>query len=261
MDATLIKPDAVDRVNPAIDKLATRKSDGKTLAVEHTIVQPFVDDIQDFSSFLDAGFLSIEHDETLSVPRRFIQIFVPIGAVRNQPRQDRDAIVQSVHRWIKSNRLSFPDGESKHQCLVISPHYELILTVTSAPLESGPDSASGSLTVRRQQVDSNLSFVVEKALRDKLPKLVSARADKRILLLERQHMNLDPTDIIEGIERLRPSLSDLGRVDEIWIAGTFFYETTFGGDYLEFGLYRDGGLVRGFYVRAGKITPFGASLI
>jgi hypothetical protein len=34
-DADLTKPDAIDRKNPAVDQIATRKSDGKTLAIEH----------------------------------------------------------------------------------------------------------------------------------------------------------------------------------------------------------------------------------
>jgi len=260
VDATLTKPDEIDRVNPATDGLATRKPDGKTLAIEHTIIEPFISDKQDFAFFSRAGFLSIENDEALPVPRRFIQVFVPVGALSNQAEQDRDTIVESVRRWIKSNRLSLPAGDSEHRCPV-TPRYELILTVKSVPLESGPSSESGILTVRRQSVDSSLSSVAEKALRDKLPKLVDARADRRILLLERQHMNLDPNDIVKEIERLRPSFSDLARVDEIWIVGTFFYGTPFGGDYLEFGLHREGRIVRGFYFRAGKITSFGRSSI
>jgi SAM-dependent methyltransferase len=38
--AQLTKPDAIDRTKPAVDKLAVR-NDGKTLAIEHTIIEPF----------------------------------------------------------------------------------------------------------------------------------------------------------------------------------------------------------------------------
>lgn len=255
VDATLNKPDEIDRVNPAIDRLATRKSDDKTLAIEHTIIEPFVSDKQDFAFFSRAGFLSIEKDKALPVPRRDIQVFVPVGALSNQAEQDRGTIVESVHRWIKSNRLSFPDGDSEHRCPA-TPRCELILTVKSVPLESGPSSESGILTIRRQQVESSLPLVAEKVLRDKLPKLVKASADKRILLLERQHMNPDPRRIVEEIERLRPSFCDLARVDEIWIVDTCFYETPYGDDYLDFMLYRHGRIVSRFYFRAAKITRF-----
>lgn len=256
----MTKPDAIDRVNPAIDRLATRKSDGRTLAIEHTIIEPFVGDKQDFAFFSHAGFLSIENDKSLPVPRRFIQVFVPVDALNNHVHQDRDAIVESVHRWIKSNRLSLPHGDSEHRCPV-TPRCELILTVKSVPLESGPSSESGVLFVRRQQVNDSLSLVVKKALRDKLPKLVNASADKRILLLERQHMNPDPKRIVEEIERLRPSFPDLARVDEIWVVDTCFYETAFGDDYLDFMLYRNSRIATRFYFRVGKITRFEYSTI
>jgi hypothetical protein len=49
--------DWVDRrVDGGVEMLATRKSDGKTLAIEHTLIQPFVGDIDDFK-FFRAGFL------------------------------------------------------------------------------------------------------------------------------------------------------------------------------------------------------------
>src|ERR1017187_6108239 len=50
-DAETRKPDALDRANPAVDRIATRKVDGKTLAIEHTIIEPFVGDQEEFASF------------------------------------------------------------------------------------------------------------------------------------------------------------------------------------------------------------------
>src|SRR5438552_15619191 len=50
-DSEATKPDAIDRINPAVDKLATRKSDGRTLAIEHTIIEPFIGDKEDFAFF------------------------------------------------------------------------------------------------------------------------------------------------------------------------------------------------------------------
>ena len=95
-DAGLAKPDAIDRTNPAVDQIAARKSDGKTLAVEHTIIGPFVGDKEDFA-FFEAALLGIEKDESLAVPGRLIEVFVPVGTLRNQPQVARDSIVQSVH--------------------------------------------------------------------------------------------------------------------------------------------------------------------
>src|SRR4051794_22051074 len=69
--------DWVDRrVDGGIEMLATRKSDGKTLAIEHTLIQPFVGDIGDFKLF-ERAFLNIEDDKSLIVPDRWLQVFVP----------------------------------------------------------------------------------------------------------------------------------------------------------------------------------------
>jgi hypothetical protein len=50
-DAKFTKPDHLDRTKPAVDQRATRKSDGKILAIEHTIIEPFVGDKGDFAFF------------------------------------------------------------------------------------------------------------------------------------------------------------------------------------------------------------------
>jgi hypothetical protein len=60
---------------------------------------------------------------------------------------------------------------------------------------------------------------VEKALRNKLPKLVRADADKRLLILERDQPRVLPEQILEEIERHARS-SRMAIVDEVWIADT-----------------------------------------
>ena len=117
-DALHVQPDKIERIKPAVDWLAKRKSDGKTLAIEHTIIEPFVGEKADFAYF-KAGFLAIEGDKSLLVVGRYIRVFVPVGALQNQRKKvAQDAIVQSVQRWIKSNRLVLPDGTSKHRCAI-----------------------------------------------------------------------------------------------------------------------------------------------
>jgi hypothetical protein len=248
-DAALAKPDALDRNNPAVDQIATRRSDGKTLAIEHTIIEPFLRDKEDFASFQEA-FLRIENDESLLVPGRWIQVFVPVGTLRGQPQKSRDGIVQWVHRWIKSNRLILPDGTSQHVCsIAVTPGeqpLEITLNLEVVPLQGGSVAERGSLHVRRQEVGSSLGDVIEKALTKKLSKLVNTAAEKRLLLLERQHMNLSQQRMLEEIEKRRASFPDLASVDETWIIDTMFYGTTFGGEYIGFVLYEDSNVVGRF---------------
>lgn len=243
-DAAVARPDALDRTNPAVDQLATRKSDGKTLAIEHTIIEPFVGDKEDFAAF-EAAFLGIEKDSSLPVPGRWLQIFVPVGALRKQPAAARDAFVKSVHAWIKSNRLASPLGKGVRACAITGvpgkPPFEISLNIKVTPLKRGDADEPGAIHVRRQQIDVNLGDVVEKALKKKVPKLVNTKADKHILLLERQHMNLLPEMMLEEVRKRRASFSELIDVDEMWIIETIFYGTAFGGTHLRFERYGENG--------------------
>jgi hypothetical protein len=261
-DALHVQPDKIERTKPAVDWLAKRKSDGKTLVIEHTIIEPFVGEKADFANF-KTGFLAIEDDTSLPVGGRYIRVFVPVGALKNQRKKlARDAIVQSVHKWIKSNRLVLPDGTSKHGCAITGiprvPLFNITLNVTVVPLPHGvgPAAETGILHVRRQQVEDSLDKVIEKALRKKLSKLVNTKAVKRILLLERQHMNLDPRRMLDEIKKRRPAFPDLARVDDIWMLETPFYGTAFGGTYVRFELYENGTVVRSFGFSEGKLVPY-----
>jgi hypothetical protein len=56
---------------------------------------------------------------------------------------------------------------------------------------------------------------------------VNTKVDKRVLVLERQHMSLRPEMIMEGIDQCRNLFPHLAGV-EIWILETPFYDTSFG---------------------------------
>ena len=254
-DAESTKPDAIDRTNPAVDQLSTRRSDGKTLAIQHTTIEPFLGEKEDFA-FFEAAFLRIEDDKSLPVPGRWIRVFVPVGALHHQRKQPaREAIVKAVHSWLKTKRLSLPYGAYPRSCPISGipdkAPFHITLEVKVVPLQRG---SAGSLHVRRQQVAGNLGEVIEIALEKKLPKLVSTKADKRILLLERQHMNLHPQSMLSEIEKRRKTFPDLAHVDEIWIMETIFYGSAFGGTYLRFELYENGTEVRSFDFDGGKLV-------
>jgi len=259
-DALHEQPDKIVRTKKAVDWLSKRKSDGKRLAIEHTIIEPFEGERADFASF-EAAFLEIERDTSLLVPRRRIQVFVPVGTLQNQHKKvAQNAIVQSVHKWIKSNRLALHDGISKHRCAITGipskTPFDITLNLKVTPLQHGPFAESGCLFVRRQQLRDNLGAVVEKVLRMKLAKLVNTAAEKRILLLERQHMNLSPKRILHEIDMRRASFSDLARVDEIWIIETIGYGTDFFGTHLRFELYENGAPVKAFSFNEGKLLDY-----
>jgi hypothetical protein len=239
------------RIDGAVEVRATRKSDGKSLAIEHTVIEPFVGEKQDFA-FFEAALLKIEEDTALAVPERWTQAFVPVGTLRGQPKRSaRIAIVEAVRSWLRTERLLLPEGESERRLTIPIPgdrDLDITLYVKIVPLP-GP----GDLHIRRHQTESNLGQVVEKALRRKLPKLVNTLADKRILLHERQHMTLTPRQILREIEKRRPSFPNLAGVEEIWIIETIFYETAFGGTYVRFELHKGDKIVAIFDFKGGKL--------
>ena len=192
-----------------------------TLAIEHTIVEPFIGEISDYVEF-QSVFLDIEADAALVVPSRWVQVFVQVGSLSQKPQSVRKAIVDSVRQWISENRTNLELGESYHQCPIErsggGPANEILLSTKVLPLKG-----EGKLHIRRQQIIDDFSKVIDKTLSTKLPKLVNTPADRRILLLERQHMNLLPSRMLAEIEAQRAQHPELEKVDEIWIAETMFW--------------------------------------
>jgi len=234
-----------EKQDGAIELLTTRTSDGKTLALEHTIVEPFVGDKDDFARF-GPSFLSIENDASLVVPDRIIYVYVPVGTLQKGLKWD--AVVRNVHEWLKAHIPELPEGSSKHRCTITqaaAQSFDITLTlrVLSSP------GANGKLLVRRQQMGNDLGSVIDKALKNKLPKLVNTAAHKRVLLLERQHMNLLPEQILGEIENRKNVFPQLAQVHEIWIVETMFYD--YDG-YLRFELYRNGDVIRSLDFQHGK---------
>jgi hypothetical protein len=98
----------------AVEALAVRP-DGKTIALEHTIIEPFTAEKEDFA-FFSKAFLDIEKDSSLVVPERWIEMLIPVGILRGLRNQvDRTAMVQGVHDWLRANRLGLPGGFSEHK--------------------------------------------------------------------------------------------------------------------------------------------------
>jgi hypothetical protein len=246
-DATITFPDEVE--DGGIDGFAERAG-GATLAIEHTVVEPFIGDIADQSEMLSL-FPLIEQDMSLLVPEIWIRLFVPVGAFHLQKPRVREAIVRAVHDWLRVNRLSIPIGDSKHACRVKGipgkPEIDITLTlkVVAVPGE-------GKLHVRRQQVGDTLGDVIGGMLARKLPKLVKSAANKRLLLIERRHMNLLPERIHQEIEKRRAMFPSLRDVHEIWIADKIPFFQQEDGD-VWFELWEGGKPIRHFDFQDGKL--------
>jgi hypothetical protein len=221
--ADAVKDWVDQRKDGGVEMLAKRKSDGKTLAIEHTVAQPFVGEIEDYRVFFEPSFLKLENDKSLIVPDRWIQVFVPARTLEGHKKlETRAGIIRAVHEWIKNNRLTLPDGEKKCPCAVIgvqgTADFEITLTVKVQPMPK-----NGSLHVRRQQVKNDFSEVIRTVMEKKVTKLAAQPADKRVLILERQHMNLVPKQIMDEVRRQAVSYPQMASIDEVWILETIGY--------------------------------------
>jgi hypothetical protein len=217
-DAHLRRPERTQ--DNAVEAVATRTSDGRNLAIEHTIVEPFVGEKGDLAQFSPA-FEKLLEDKSFLVPDRITNVFVPVGILDGQKADARQALVDGIAAWLKSNIATLPKDWSTPVCSINIPRKPPIDIVLNIEVLPTPDFSS--FKIARQQISTDLNKVVEKMLRNKLPKLLKTEADRRILMLEREHMNLLPEQIISEIEKLRTTFPDLQLVDEIWMAETMFY--------------------------------------
>src|SRR5262245_56952584 len=66
------------RQDGSVEVIAKRVDDEKKLAIEHTIIEPFVGEKSDFAQFI-AAFKAMHDDKSLEFPDRIIRVFVPVG--------------------------------------------------------------------------------------------------------------------------------------------------------------------------------------
>ena len=246
-DANLTFPD--ETKDGGIDGYVER-ADSKTLAIEHTVLEPFVGDIADQTEMIPV-FAPIESNKALVVPDTWIRLFVPVGTLHLRKPPAREAVLEAICEWMAVNRLSLPKGDSRRLCRVTGapgkPDVDIMLTLRVVDLPG-----EGKLTVRRQQVGNTFASVIEKMLTKKLPKLVATAASKRILLLERRHMNLFPESVLDEIENFRPLFPELADVHEVWIVENIpFFQGTDGS--VRFELREGGEIVRSFDFQDGKL--------
>jgi hypothetical protein len=115
---------------------------------------------------------------------------------------------------------SIPAGESE-QTVIINGSIRLKGKFRS--VDSG--SAVGDCWLGRCDKPNTVDKIVEKAIQRKVPKLVRTNADKKVLLLQREHISMSDTEILAEIEKLARQHTDLAKIDEIWFADTSILES------------------------------------
>ena len=207
-----------EKQDGAVEVIATRP-DGRQLALEHTLIQPFVGEKFDSEVFIRA-FGRIEKNPALTLPERNLDVIIPVHAIPKG--YNWDEVGKDLLDWLLENHTAAPqEGQSSHLVPVAAApkNGPLALTITLRTMHL--PGMAGSCLIARDKMPGDLEAIVEKALRTKIPKLVATAADKRTLLLERDQIALGDHEIYRADrETLSGAFPDLARIDEIWIANT-----------------------------------------
>ncbi len=209
--------DDAERNKPAVEALAVDESTGKRLAIEHTLLQPFVGEKEDSHRFLTV-IGDLEKDDSLKVPRYMVTINLRVGAIPKGVNWIE--VNKTLDGWIRDNVAKLDDDRSNHT--IRHGDLEIQITISKMTL---PHSEKGILIFRRGVPPDSLPDVMRTAFKKKLPKLVGTPADKRILLFEQNSLLHGNGEIHEAAKRLAPEFDDLKQVDEIWLIGTVGWES------------------------------------
>jgi hypothetical protein len=207
-------PDLQTRDRKAVDALA-RDDQGRCVAIEHTLLQPFTGEKADAVAFLKVAG-SLDRRTDLVEPNWMIDLVFEVGAI---PKGiDWSSVAQRLEQWFVNIRPNLPGGNSQHQ--VSQLPFALVVTVDKSPLPDSP----GALFVFRALPPQPIRCVVRIGLAAKLPKLVATQADERILLFEMDSPARGYWEVGQAIEELRGEFRELATVSSVWVARTVAWE-------------------------------------
>lgn len=211
IDSDKDRPD--EHEDGAIDLIATRRSDGCRLAVEHTLIQPFCNERQDCEQF--KPLRCVQEDPTLRVPERIVYVRVPVGTVQKGFEKEN---TEELREWVKQHRLALPEGDSVHTCVFSGRRGRTSRTLYVC-VDPDVHCEEGILLIQRWGAP-RLDQTVQIALSKKVPKLANTHANQRVLLLEYRSFSVEYKSVFREIERLRPRVPDLVQIDAIWFVET-----------------------------------------
>jgi hypothetical protein len=207
-------PDDDDRTGKAIDALA---GDGNTtLAIEHTLLQPFAGEREDTAKFLQTVGV-LDKAPHLMLSNLSVTLSFKVGAIPKGVNWSK--ITPAVEQWYLDVRDQLPNGSSRYALPNVP--FDLHVSVERTPLKHD----RGFFFIARVMPDRPLIETVRQALKTKVDKLTAAAADKRFLLLEKDIPIFGNGEVGELVEQLRQEFPKLGDVTEVWIADTGALQT------------------------------------
>ncbi len=237
------RPDVEERKAKAVEAIAVAEN-GRSLAIEHTYIQPFEGQKFDDVPFL-TSFEQLRTDESLRIPNRFIDVLVPAFAIPKGV--DWKEVAKQVRKWFTELSGNFPsEGETEY--LIPGCGFELKVVVQTFDL---PETDGVVVLGRILPGGDPIDAVLQKALIQKVPKLVATPADKHILLLEDGGTAIGFAKVGMGLDKSVENLPDLKKVDSVWTIHTMEWKSK--GNVLFFRVW-PGWTGERFWIEDGRIT-------
>jgi hypothetical protein len=208
--AVVYWPDS-DSSKKNIDAMC-RDHNGRTLAIEHTLIEPFDGEKADAYRFGET-LESLENHPSLLQRGYMFLVSQPVGSIPNGIEW-RD-IPQELLRQLPNILPTLPEGAA--DLVVRSEKWKLPLRVNKLRLL--PQDPGKFLTSRNGPGDPGSELII-RALGKKIPKLSAASADKKVLLLEKDAVAGTVENQFEQIPENHEIRKLLVGIDEIWSVNT-----------------------------------------
>jgi hypothetical protein len=202
-------PDERIRSRAAVPVIAMEET-GRTTAIEHVSMDQLAGHDAVTERWLTA-VVPLEQDRALRIPSCYVDVMVRLGVVPSGV--DEQLVIGALQGWCARHLRTTPEGESSHVFTVSGTPVRLQVDKTHCPGEPG------GLSILRAELPRNFEVVVQNRLQRQLGTLVSASADRYLLLFEKNNG-------LWSVSQLRTELAasldfpDLTRVHEIWMVDT-----------------------------------------
>lgn len=207
-------PEDSEHNTPAVEAIA-RDRYGNSLAIEHTLAQPFLGEKADAQPF-SIVFEPLERDASLVIPNYAVTLFPAVGIVPKGVNWSDAG--ETVKEWFRREVRSMAAGTSMYRIPGLT--FDLDVRIEKQHM---PDY-KGKVFVMRSNMPESFEGVIRKAFSDKLPKLVAANTDRRVLLLERGTVPGD-YQFVKTIEVVGKDFPELGKINEVWVVTTAAWVT------------------------------------
>jgi hypothetical protein len=185
---------------------------GRTLAIEHTLIEPFAGEKNDASRFART-LMSLENHASLLQSGYWFMASQPVGSIPTGTNWAE--IPNELLRQLPAKLLTLPDGDSSVD--IHTEHWGLSLRIKKMQLR--PGDPGKFLTGRIYPGDPGSELII-RALERKIPKLSASIAEKKLLLLEKDAVAGTIESQFEQIPEDHEVRKSLAGIDEVWSVNT-----------------------------------------